>query len=98
MSSDFCVLNLVITLIHFVSKFSSGPICYNLYQGFKIQNYQCVLPKHRVSIKVTVVVFCTLFSSLYLSVLRIRDPVPFCPPDPGSGIGLSRIPPLLLRA
>ncbi len=23
---------------------------------------------------------------------RIRDPVPFCPPDPGSGIGFFRIP------
>jgi hypothetical protein len=36
----------------------------------------------------------------YLTVLRIRirDPVPFCPPDPGSGIGFFRIPPLFLRA
>jgi hypothetical protein len=24
--------------------------------------------------------------------IRIRDPVPFCPPDPGSGIGFFRIP------
>jgi hypothetical protein len=24
--------------------------------------------------------------------IRIRDPVPFYPPDPGSGIGFSRIP------
>ncbi len=28
----------------------------------------------------------------FRSVLRIRDPVPFCPPDPGSGIGFFRIP------